>query len=231
MRRIYILCLRLLLVSGYVNAQHYPPPTYHGIPKPIDSGKIYLRLNAMGLIDLLGGNISIGGEARLNKRLSITMDAGYIFYSTLYRGNRATGVILRPGARLYSGKNKNIFFDLQLHYKGVTHKVYDSLQKDLVNNVGTYEEYKKFQVRRRIYGGQILIGGKLFPSGNTRLFLEIYWGLGLRYKEEWLYHEEPNSGYPTGGSLFFHENILSVRKQTAISPAMPFGLRLVYAIP
>ena len=231
MHRTCLLCLLLLLAAGFVKAQYYPGPTYYVLPKPIDTGKIYLRFNWMGLIDMMDGNVSVGGETRLNKRLSVTMDAGYIFYSVYFgKTSSATGVVLRPGVRLYVGEHKTVFFDLQFHYKGVKYNVKDWLEKDLVNNVATYEEHKTFQVRRRVYGGQVLMGGRLFPSGNTRLFMEIYWGLGVRYKEEWLYHEEPNSGYQGGGTRFSPRSILTTRKSTKVLPAMPFGIRLVYRI-
>jgi len=228
MYRIYMLCLLLLLVAG-VKAQsreYYLPR-----PTPIDSGNVYLRFNWLGLMDMQDFNVSIGGEKRLNKRWSATMDAGYIFGSLYYgKTNRTTGIILRPGVRLYLVKHTNLYYELQFHYKGVRYNVIDWLDKDLVNNVPAYEEHKTFQVRRRVYGGHILFGGRMLSFRNTRLSMEAYFGLGFRYKEEWLPREEPNSGYMTGPNMLIRQSLFATRKSTQVLPSLPFGFRFVYAI-
>jgi hypothetical protein len=219
-----MLCLLWLLVAAAGKAQLFSSKTWKG-----DTGKINLRMNVLGLVDVLDGNASVGGEMRFNKTWSVIMDAGYIFYSTYFNNiERTSGIILRPGVRLYAGKYRNVFIDMQFHYKGVRYYVNDWLEKDLVNNVATYQERKVFQDRKRVYGGHIIIGGKEFISANYRLFLEFYLGFGLHYKEESL-HGEPDSQYDQGFGIF-RASTLTQQKSTMVTPAIPVGIRLVYTL-
>jgi hypothetical protein len=224
MPRTYLLYLSLLLVTAAGNAQLFSSKTWEG-----DTGKINLRMNVLGLADVLDGNASVGGEMRFNKTWSVIMDAGYIFYSAyLNKVERTSGIILRPGVRLYAGKYRNVFIDLQFHYKGVRYYVNDWLGKDMMNNVASYQERKVFQDRKRVYGGHIIVGGKEFISANYRWFLEFYLGFGLHYKEESL-HGEPDSQYDQGFGIF-RAGTLTQQKSTMVTPAFPVGIRLVYTI-
>jgi hypothetical protein len=224
MYRTCILCLSLLLATAVGKAQLFSSKTWKG-----DTGKINLRINALGLLDLLDGNVSVGGEWRFNKTWAVIMDAGYIPYSTyLFGTTKTSGVLLRPGVRLYAGKYRNVFLDLQLHYKGVRYHVDDWLDKGVVNNVPAYQERKVFQEQKRVYGGQFIVGGKEFISDDYRWFLEFYIGFGLHYKEEWL-HGEPDARYDPGGS-FFRTNALTQHKYTVLVPAFPAFVRLVHTL-
>jgi hypothetical protein len=193
-----------------------------------DTGKVYLRANLLGLIDLFDGNASFGAEYRLNKSWSVTMDAGYIFYS-LYTGKaqKASGILLRPAIRKYTSKYRDRFIDLQLHYKNVTYNINDWLGKDIVNDVPTYEELKVFKYRKRVMGAHILFGGREELTRNRRLFLEIFLGLGLHYKEEWL-PDEGNSQYAPRNSSNFRTT--SSEKINRLLPALPMGVRFIYAL-
>lgn len=223
MHRICLLCLLLLLMAGAGNAQSYSSRTWRN-----DTGKIYLRANLLGLIDVFDGNASFGAEYRLNRSWSVTMDAGYIFYS-LYNGKaeKASGILLRPAIRKYTSKYRDRFIDLQLHYKNVAYNIYDWLGKDVVNGVPTYEELKVFQYRKRVMGAQILFGGREELTWNHRLFLEVFVGLGLRYKEEWL-PKEANSRYDLNNSSYFRN--ASSEKANHLLPALPIGVRFIYAL-
>src|SRR5689334_14371940 len=114
MIRILLLCLLLLLTAGAASAQLFSSRVI-----PNDTGKVYLRFSPIGLVDLLDGNFTVGGEYRFNSSWSVTMDGGFIFYSHYVRNDKATGILLRPGIRKYAGKKKDYFFDLQFHYKEV----------------------------------------------------------------------------------------------------------------
>ncbi|AEV96610.1 hypothetical protein A4D02_20810 [Niastella koreensis] len=224
MHRICILCLSLLLVASVGNAQLFSSKTWLG-----DTGKINLRINALGLMDLPDGNISVGGEYRFNRTWAVLMDAGYIAYSTYYFGTTKTsGVLLRPGVRLYGGKLRSVFLDLQFHYKGVQYHVDDWLDKDVVNNVPTYQERRIFLAQKRVYGGQFVVGGKEFLDPDYRWFLEFYVGVGLRYKEEWL-RGVPDARYD-GGTAFFRSGALTEHKYSVVVPAFPAFIRLVHTI-
>src|SRR5688572_30341313 len=141
MRRSYYLCLLVLIATVHGDAQSIlRSAAWRG-----DTGKIYLRWNPAGLIDLYDGNANLGCEIRLNQRWAGTFDAGYIFYSEYFgRAELVKGILLRPGIRRYMGKYHDLFFDLQFHYKRVTYHIDDWLGKNMVNDVPTYEEYKRF---------------------------------------------------------------------------------------
>ncbi|MBO9200979.1 MULTISPECIES: DUF3575 domain-containing protein [Niastella] len=225
MYRTCFLCLLLLLVTVIGNAQKYKSKTYFG-----DTGKVKLRMNFLGLADLYDGNVSIGGEIALNKRLSVIMDAGYICYSAyLPRIQKTSGIIFRPGIRLTLGQYRNTFIDLQFHYKGVRYTVNGWLDKDVVNNVPTFQEYKKFQIQKRVSGGQITFGGKESITQNGRWYLEFYIGVGLHYREENLYNE-PGSEYGNGFSFIIPIRAITSDKHTHVTVAVPAGIRLVYNI-
>lgn len=222
MHRICLFCLLLLLMAEVGNAQSYSSRTWRS-----DTGKVYLRANLLGLLDVFDGNVSFGGEYRLDKNWSVTMDAGFIFYS-VYTGKaeKTSGIFLRPGVRRYTSKYRDRFIDLQFHYKSVGYHINDWLGKDVVNDVPTYEELKVFKYRKRVVGGHILFGGKEELTRNHQLFLEIFMGLGLHYKEEWI-PGESNSRYAPRGTSNFRS--ASSEKVTRLLPAVPMGVRLIYA--
>lgn len=223
MPRIFLFCLLLLLIAATGNAQVVSSKYWRA---DVDTGKLYFRTNPVGLIDFFDMNFTIGGEYRLNHSWSATMDAGYIFYSQ-YAGRvkRASGILLRPGIRKYAGKRKDFFLDLQLHYKEVNYRVEDWLDKNVVNGVATYEEYKKFRYHKRVFGAHFTIGGREYLSKNRRWFFEVYGGIGLHFKKEGM-PDETNSRYEERNTIRVFSNSSGVTKR--ISPAFPFGIRLVY---
>src|SRR5688572_24232604 len=144
MHRICLLCLLMLLAAVAGNAQYITDQLMQ-----TGTGKLYLRHNPLGLIDFLDGNITFGGEYRFNDTWSATLDAGGILYSQYFpKTRKATGILLRPGVRIYPGKYKDYFVDLQFHYKQVMYNIKDWIDRDVVNGVATYEELKTFRYRK-----------------------------------------------------------------------------------
>lgn len=216
MHRTYFCCLLVLLIALAGNGQ-----TIERRGMKADTGKLYLRCSPLGLIDLYDGNITLGGEYRFNDTWAATLDAGAILYSTYFQYSRMTsGFLFRPGLRLYPNKYKDFFIDLQLHYKNVTYKIKDWLDKDVVANVPAYEEYKVFRFKKQVMGVHIMAGFRNYMDYNKRFYLEGYIGFGLHYKDEGL-RNEPNSQYDLG---------LRLRRNTGtyIVPALPAGFRIVY---
>lgn len=223
MHRIYMLCLFLLLAAGAGNAQVVSSKYWRA---DVDTGKLYFRMNPAGLIDFFDMNFTIGGEYRINHTWSATMDAGYIFFSQ-YAGRvkSASGILLRPGIRKYAGKRKDFFLDLQFQYKVVNYRVEDWLEKNVVNDVATYEEYKNFRYYKRVFGGHFMIGGREYLSKNRRWFFEVYAGIGLHFKKEGM-PDETNSRYEERNTIRVFSNTSGVTNR--ISPAFPAGIRLVF---
>ena len=240
MHRIYYLCLFLLLIAEAGRAQvkqgnrweQRKPLGWRNQVKgnywraDVDTGKLYIRMNPAGLIDVLDHNINIGFEYRLNKTWSATMDAGYIFFSQ-YAGKvkRASGVLLRPGIRKYTGRRKDYYFDLQFHFKEADYTVEDWVDKSIVNDVATYEEYKRFRYRKWVFGAHFMIGGREYLSKNHKWFFEVYAGLGIQFKKEGM-PDETNTRYAPENTLRTLDEPSGYKNR--ILPAVPFGIRLVH---
>lgn len=234
MPRIFLFCLILLLAAVTGNVQFVLAQAMQG-----DTGKLFLRHVPSGLIDFLDGNINIGSEYRFNDTWSATLDAGGIFYSQYFEKNkRATGFLLRPGVRVYPGKYKNYFVDLQLHYKQVMYNIRDWIDRDVVNDVATYEEYKTFRYRKRVMGVHVMGGMKKYLSRNHRLLIEAYVGLGVHFKNQKLV-DEPNGRYDAPFSLVTTDNTNNntagntsnnTPRERSVVPALPGGIRLTYRL-
>lgn len=219
MYRPYLCCLLLLLAVFAGNAQ-----LKNRRELKADTGRVYLRVSPLGLIDPFDGNVTFGGEYRFNDTWSATLDAGAILYSAYFSNTkRATGLLLRPGIRLYPTEYKDFFIDLQFHYKTVTYHIRDWLQKDVVANVASYEEYKVFKYKKKVIGGHAMVGFRDYFTRNRRFFIEYYAGIGIHYKDESVYGE-PNSQYDMG----FRINNTANGKFTV--PALPAGVRIVYRL-
>ncbi|OQP63545.1 hypothetical protein A3860_24710 [Niastella vici] len=225
MIRICLLCLPLLLAAGAAYAQLYPSKVTR-----MDTGKVYLRLQPIGLADLLDGNFTVGGEYRFNKTWSATLDAGFIFYSK-YMGytEKTTGILLRPGIRKYAGKYKDYFFDLQLHYKEVMYRVYDWIDRGVVNGAPAYQELTTFRYRKQVYGVHLMAGGREFLTKDHRLFLEIVAGIGIHYKVTGAYHEG-NSLVEDPFALVINRNNNLKTPARTVMPALPLTVRVVYKL-
>jgi hypothetical protein len=229
MHRFYLLCQLLLLVAATGSAQKI---RYFGLRA--DTGTIYLRHNPLGWIDVFDGNVTLGAEYRFNRTWSATMDAGYIFYSAyLTKAKLSSGLLLRPGIRVYPGRFKDYFFDLQLHYKEVTYHVKDWIERDVTQGVASYEELTKFRYRKRVMGLHLMGGVKQYFTNNRRFFMEIYLGLGVHFRREGPYHQPPDSRYDQGFVIFQPGEASwdpGDNPQKTIVPAVPGGLRIIYRL-
>lgn len=188
-----------------------------------DTGRLYLRFSPLGLIDVWDGNITPGAEYRFNDTWAATFDAGAILYSAYFDNNKVTtGFLLRPGFRIYPDRYKDFFIDLQFHYKDVTYQIRDWLEKDVVANVASYEEFKLFKYKKQVMGGRIMFGIRNYFTGNPRLYVEAFAGFGVHYKVEGL-HNEPGSRFDRGWRI-----INNNPKQ--LLPSFPLGLRFIFRL-
>ncbi len=170
-----------------------------------------------------------GVEYRRSPKLSLTADAGYIFGSLMYRdltgGHQGQGFIFRPGVRLYTSA-KGRYIQGQLFYKQVTHRIYDWLEKDVVNNVSSYEQLQDFRYRRTAVGFNVVVGRNTQLGDN--IFLDFYFGGGLRYKT-WSVVGEPNSRYRNTGAVVIGDDDED-GNSPSILPSIPAGIRLVFIL-
>lgn len=147
--------------------------------------KVTLRFNFTGVIDGFDQNISFGAEYRFGGNWSAGIDFAYIFRSVYLSQNKsASGYIVRPFVRFYPDKQRTQFLEAQLHYKFISYKITDWLGRDVSNGVPAYEEYTTFDYRKRVYGINIIAGTQENLTRDKKLKMELYIGLGYRYKKQ-----------------------------------------------
>ncbi len=170
--------------------------------------------------------VMIGGEHRLKKRFALVLDAGYIFDSYLSFQEvikTTTGFTVRPGVRLYNGRDKRGYLELNVFYKQVNYKLYDWLGKDCVNGIETYEQLQKFTYRKKTVSFNFLTG-RQFRLSN-KLLLDLYGGLGVKIR---------NQG-PAESSSCYRENerrsLLGNRfARHDVLASFPFGVKLLLPV-
>jgi hypothetical protein len=187
-----------------------------------------LRWNTINLIDIIEPNLSVGAEYRIKEKLSVASDVGYVFFnSTLQTSNvRVSGIVIKPSVRYYLNDNLRFYAEGELLIKKVNHKVEDWLGQNCVNNVPSYEEFKKFTIRKNVMGFQAKIGRVGRLSKDNKFSLDWYIGVGLRVKGFKLINE-PNTCYNFRDFDLFR---LNSNDQKTLLPSMPLGFRLTYVL-
>ena len=192
---------------------------------PLYEDTLSLRFNPLGIVDLLDNNISGGIAYSLNQRWSLTLDLSYIFYSTYLEQNKGTsGYIFKPAIRYYFSENRKFYLESTVWYKRSSYKMLDWVDKDCVNGVPAYQEFKSFRFRKRVLGFNIQGGVQKALMKNKLLRMEIYAGIGLRAKWQDV-KNDPHACYEAND--IFESGFY---RPTKVSPSIPHGLRLVYVI-
>jgi hypothetical protein len=187
--------------------------------------KWMLRFNALGLVDVFDGNISGGIAYTLSQRWLLSADLAYIFYSTYLPKTRFTsGYIFKPAVRYYLSDKKKFYIESTVWYKRSAYKIRDWLDKDCVNGVPTYQEFKTFRFRKQVVGLNIQGGIQKSLMRNNVLRMEIYTGIGIRYKWQGVIND-PEACYQPE-NIFF----TTLYGPHHFSASLPHGLRLVYMI-
>jgi hypothetical protein len=179
---------------------------------------LYARFNFLGVIDPIDHNVSFGAEYVFRSKLSVGADVAYIFASDyIYDIKKTRGILFRPFLRFYPNGKPDFFIHAEAHYKFVSYTLEDWVGKDPVNGVPAYEEFQKFQYRKRVMGIHVLTGERFSISKNKLLSMEVTAGLGIRWRKQFakdvLYD-------PFSAELF-------QRKLTAV---VPVNVRFCYRI-
>lgn len=190
------------------------PPLFHR--------EHHLHFNFLGIADEMDRNLSFGAALAMNKIWSAGIDVAYIFDSKYLTESRLTrGVILRPFLRYYFDEDRSGFLEGNIHFKSVNYKLRDWLGKDIVNGFPSYEEYTSFHFKKRVIGLDMKIGRRFELSRNERLQMEVYVGIGYRYKKQ-----GPDDGtYRRNRDLAF-----SLYEPEYSYASVPAGLRLTYQL-
>src|ERR1044072_3525905 len=175
MRKSFFLCL--ILFTGIISA--YSQYSKGGIR---DSNYIFLRLNLLGLLDIVEPNLSVGAEFRWKERWSYGADIGWVFYSNSVAEAKNINVIIRrPFMRYYITEKHRTFIEGELHYKYVVYQMEDWVGRGAVAGVPAFEEFMKFPIRKHVGGFNFKFGGQTSISANKKTWLEFYVGFGIRY--------------------------------------------------
>lgn len=160
------------------------------------------------------------GEYRFTPKLALAVDAGYIFYSHYYiYAQKTSGFIFRPAIRGYMNDRNDFYIQAQAFYKSVTYSIYDWLNRDVDNGVPAYQEKTDFRLRKNIVGGNFMIG-TMQPIFKGKGYIDIYMGIGLRYKRSHVLNE-PRSTY-RGPSFITTDN--------TTLPSLPIGFKFLFVI-
>lgn len=187
--------------------------------------KLSIRVSPLGLIDVFDGNLTAGIIYSLNNRWSLSTDLSCIFYSAYLNDNMgSSGYIVKPSVRYYVSDTRKFFFESSVWYKRSTYKLTDWLDMDCVNGVPAFRELKDFRFRKRVLGWNVQGGFQKGLMKNNKLRMEIYAGLGIRFKWQDI-KDEPSACYDPN-SFFINE----IYSPYNVGVSIPHGMRLVYVI-
>ncbi len=210
--------LLLLLVAATVAASAQKPT------KPPVIYKKAISFSPLALADM-DHTILLTGEYRLNNKLGLVLDAGYIFASDYLSETQKTwGFNIRPSVRFYYGKRNKAYLQGQAFYKSATYTLHDWIGKDCVDGVPTYEELKNFDYRKKVAGFNIIAGGVLPLSPSHKWLIDLYGGLGFRHKTHHMVNE-PNACYNIGDGF-----LLDFYQQEITTISVPMGVRITYVL-
>jgi hypothetical protein len=170
-----------------------------------------------------------GAEYRLRPNLALVLEGGYIFASSyldeLQNQSGGTGFIIRPAMRWYMGKKNRFYFQPQMFYKLVTHKKYDWVGRDCVDEVPSYEELTEFKYRRHISGANVMIG-RIVPLGRSgKRFVDFYLGMGVKYKKSVIVNETHSCFMPPNAFTIANDD-----PDNGFFPNVPAGVKLIFSI-
>jgi hypothetical protein len=201
-----------LLGSVLVKSQESKPPVYF---------KTAINVSPFALAQV-DNTVMAGIEYRLRNNITLVGDAGYIFYSKYFSESKgASGFIIRPGIRFYLNKRNNFYVEPQIFYKQVSNKMHDWLEKEVVNGVSAYQQLQDFRYKRQVMGSNFLIGG-IFPFSGNKGYIDIYLGIGIRYKSNSIVGE-PHSVYRRDGMISIYSDNITL-------PSVPGGVRIAFIL-
>lgn len=186
----------------------------------IEDETFSVRFNILGLADFIDQNVSFGGEYRFNTNWAAGTDLAYIFNSNYIQNiEQTSGLILRPFVKFYPDNFRDTYFEANLHYKNANYKLMDWLDKDVENGVPAYQEYTAFTYNKRVIGLDVKIGYITDLSANGRLKMDIYGGIGYRYKKQ---------GVNDGVYTIQRRSLWVIEEPESSTLSLPLGVRLRY---
>ncbi len=221
----YFLMLLLCSIASSIVAQQ---KTNERLTKDFD---INLRFSPLALARLKHNTFLIGFEKKLKGNFSIGADAGYIFYTTYIldgTSHKASGFVVRPALRYYVTDKNRFYWEGALTWQYIDEKHSDELGMGCVNEVPAYFKQQDFSLLRTTADASIRFGSCFNLFKSNRVFLEMFGGIGARYRG-FRIKAEPNSCY-TITSIVTDFNVNSSSTTNAFSVIFPGGIRLGYVL-
>lgn len=190
--------------------------------EPLPQGSHFLRFNLTNLINPVEPSVSLGYEYQVGENISVSADAGWVYYSNYFEGiKNTTGILLRPAIRWYPGQKERYYGEIEFHYKHVNYTFEDWIGRNCVNEIPNYEEYTSFKYEKKVTGIN-LKGGIVEPvTRNKKIWIDVYIGIGLRKKSEGI-ADEANSCYDIQGVIF-----PGTGNENNFGLSLPIGIRFL----
>ena len=184
--------------------------------------------------------LMLGINYRWHKNFSATFEPTWIFFSPFTDEGRKlspSGIKIRSDLRYHFArkrkKNPETFLAPEFHYKHTKTRREDLFGINCQNGQCAYfQEAVYSQLKNEV--GALLKAGIIFPMGfiskKERLFLELYFGLGVKGMKF------TQTGIPEGGSFVRppRRSPLALRNSWVSDrytlPMMPLGLKLLFSL-
>lgn len=197
---------------------------------------LFIRTNPLSFIEQHAGP-SLGLGFQLNKRWAATVDGQLLLYELYqefhewdYRFSYIDGWKLRADVRyniVTARRPRGVFIAPEFHLKNMKSRQEGDFGINCVGGMCDYYMRAEYVESRHEIGGAIKFGhyGNLVKE---RLFLEGYFGLGMKY------NSFKYKGLPPGGSFEFPPGMGFLRasqgKEDHWAPNFPVGVKLFYRI-
>ncbi|MDQ6904099.1 MAG: DUF3575 domain-containing protein [Bacteroidota bacterium] len=215
----YSFIFLLVIFYNNVSGQSKNDEVRSSLKNNLNQKELTGRFNILGLTDIFDENISLGVEYTFHEHWSTGTDAAYIFDSYYLSQKKGTsGFMVRPFIRFYPDKKRIGFYEAELQYKFAAYRITDWLGRDATNGVPAYEEYTTFSYKKRVYGINIKAGRKEDLSRDKKFKMELYIGLGFRYKTQGV----DNGTYVRRG------NFINFYNPEYSTITVPLGVRFLY---
>jgi hypothetical protein len=225
-------CLLVLLCAMYTQS-FAQTKTNERLTKDFD---LNLRFSPLALARLKHHTFLVGVEKKLKSNFSIGADAGYIFRTNYVinttnssTSHQAKGFVVRPALRYYVSDRNRFYWEGALTYQFIDEKYEEFLGVNCVNGVPAYFKLTNFSMLRTTADASARFGGCFNLFKSKKLFLEMFAGVGARYRGYKIKSAESNTCY-TIPALIGERVVTSSPTTNAFSVIAPGGIRLGYVL-
>ncbi|MBL7727466.1 MAG: DUF3575 domain-containing protein, partial [Dinghuibacter sp.] len=183
-------CILICCIGFCITATAQPAKT----TTPPETPRLLVRISPLAILEP-DMQVMPGVEYRFNKKFSVGLDAGYIFWRWGLRnfdpgvnepqnGTPVTGYRLRPEFRYYfrNTPRSSWFLAAEASYKRTSTNMSDEVCITIGQAVGcSYFQRVDYKEIKSMPGGAIKVGVQQFFGDNRRLFFEAFLGLGFKH--------------------------------------------------